>query len=433
MSKSGNNNWEKDVSKAVTDIMDSIDLAGIKKNVKDTMTDLEYVIKQQTKEFGDTFQANKKQKPPHVGPTYGRPKSTDYKRNGRPYNYQQREAYGRPYPRPLQPAVQQRPVARRRPQGLIPVGRKIPGRVAGVLNIIFGSIGLATFFPIMTWMFFEGLLYGDMALLTVSMALFLPLTLASGIMLPVGIAQRVRISRFNRYLHVIGNRTFVSIEELSLGMQKRPKQVLNEVRTMIRLGMFAEGHIDRSNKNLILTHETYQAYLEAEDKARREAIEQKMSQIEKKEQEEKPKPEAVQVVERGREYIREMKAVNAQLGGSEMSQKLDRLEQVTSKIFMYVESNPHKLPEIRKFMDYYLPTTLKLMNAYKEFEGQQFEGNVLTNAKEEISQTFDTINEAFENLFDSMFEDAAMDISTDISVLETMLAQEGLTKRDFQE
>ena len=82
-------------------------------------------------------------------------------------------------------------------------------------------------------------------------------------------------------------------------------------------------------------------------------------------------------------------------------------------------------------MNYYLPTTLKLVNAYREFDEQPVQGENIRKAKQEIEDTLDTIISAFEKLFDSMFEDAAMDISTDISVLETMLAQEGLTERDF--
>ena len=96
-----------------------------------------------------------------------------------------------------------------------------------------------------------------------------------------------------------------------------------------------------------------------------------------------------------------------------------------------MERNPRQLSEINKFMEYYLPTTLKLVTAYKEFDLQPVQGENIRSAKKEIETTLDTINHAFEVLLDSLFEDAAMDIATDISVLETMLAQEGLTKRNF--
>ncbi len=83
-------------------------------------------------------------------------------------------------------------------------------------------------------------------------------------------------------------------------------------------------------------------------------------------------------------------------------------------------------------MEYYLPTTLKLLEAYKEFDRQPVQGENITTAKKEIEKTLDTINLAFENLLDDLFEDAAMDVSTDISVLNTMLAQEGLTENNLK-
>ena len=82
-------------------------------------------------------------------------------------------------------------------------------------------------------------------------------------------------------------------------------------------------------------------------------------------------------------------------------------------------------------MSYYLPTTLKLVQAYCEFDQQSVAGENVAAAKKEIEDTLDTINTAFANLLDSLFEDAVMDVSTDISVLETMLKQEGLTGSDF--
>ncbi len=83
-------------------------------------------------------------------------------------------------------------------------------------------------------------------------------------------------------------------------------------------------------------------------------------------------------------------------------------------------------------MNYYLPTTLKLVNAYKDFDKESIQGENITSAKNEIDLTLDTINQAFEKLYDSFFLNAVMDISTDISVLETLLAQEGLTQKDFK-
>jgi 5-bromo-4-chloroindolyl phosphate hydrolysis protein len=83
-------------------------------------------------------------------------------------------------------------------------------------------------------------------------------------------------------------------------------------------------------------------------------------------------------------------------------------------------------------MDYYLPTTLKLVSVYRDLDAEPIQGANIMATKKEIEETLDTISHAFENLLDSFYEDTAMDVSTDISVLNTMLAQEGLTQRDFK-
>ena len=131
--------------------------------------------------------------------------------------------------------------------------------------------------------------------------------------------------------------------------------------------------------------------------------------------------------------MRQIRETNDAIPAEDVSEKLDRLELVIDRIFYHVEKHPDQLPEIRKFMDYYLPTTLKLLKAYQEFDSQPVQGENIKTAKQEIRNTLDTINIAFENLLDSLFEDAAMDVSTDISVLQTMLKQEGLTGSEFEQ
>lgn len=133
----------------------------------------------------------------------------------------------------------------------------------------------------------------------------------------------------------------------------------------------------------------------------------------------------------GDEYIRRIRAINDSIPGGEISGKLCRLEEVCKRIFGHVESNPEKLGDIRKFMSYYLPTTLKLVEAYHGFYYEPVQGENIVAARQEIEETLDDINAAFEKLLDKLFQEDAMDISADISVLSTMLAQEGLLEDEF--
>ena len=102
------------------------------------------------------------------------------------------------------------------------------------------------------------------------------------------------------------------------------------------------------------------------------------------------------------------------------------------KIFDRVKEDPDSLEDIQKLMDYYLPTTVKLLEAYQQLDNQPVQGENIRSSKLEIEKTLDTLNIAFEKLLDSLFEDVAWDVSSDISVLHTMLAQEGLTGNDFK-
>ena len=97
-------------------------------------------------------------------------------------------------------------------------------------------------------------------------------------------------------------------------------------------------------------------------------------------------------------------------------------------IFRTVADQPQKAPQIRRFMDYYLPTTRKLLNAYVELNEEPEVGENIPKTKREIEEAMDTINEAFEKLLDDLFQDVAWDISTDISVMKTMMEQDGLTE-----
>jgi 5-bromo-4-chloroindolyl phosphate hydrolysis protein len=210
---------------------------------------------------------------------------------------------------------------------------------------------------------------------------------------------------------------------------------------MIDIGMFPEGHIDDKKTCFMLNNESYQQYLklqenmrmkamEEQEKNKEESLRQEKTQEDKYNKKDTLKPEIRKAINEGRQYVHKIRNANIEIPGEEISRKLDRLEEVTGKIFDYVETHPEKFPEIKKFTEYFLPTTLKLLDAYREFDYQPVGGENIINAKKEIEETMDTINHAFENLLDGLFEDAAMDISTDISVMETMFAQEGLAKKN---
>lgn len=317
-----------------------------------------------------------------------------------------------------------------------PVFGRVKGAVAGILGTVFGGIGTFAFgIAEISIAASAAAGYIDTAATLVGMSILAPFLLGSMAALAAGIRINGRSRRFKRYLFRIGQASFITMEELSASTGKSLSFVRKDVRKMIEDGMFPHGHIDPEEKYLILNDETYRIYQAS-----------RIQQMEMKRQEEKKEADRVaqkqkkekddklsKVMETGEEYARQIKEANRVLEEKEISLKLTRLEMVIRKIFQCVDLNPEKLPEIEKFTEYYLPTTLKLVNTYRDFEKEPIQGDNIKKAKEEISQTLNTIIQAFENLLDSMYEDVAMDISTDISVLETMLKQEGLTDSEFEQ
>ena len=138
-------------------------------------------------------------------------------------------------------------------------------------------------------------------------------------------------------------------------------------------------------------------------------------------------PELDKMIEDGKKAIAEMKRLDDNIADPTISAQIVRLQQLAGKIFAQVEQNPEKLPQIRKFMNYYLPTTLKILNAYDRMGEQGVAGENITSTMEKVEGMMDTIIKAFEKQLDNLFGAEAMDISTDMVVLENMMAREGLT------
>ena len=138
--------------------------------------------------------------------------------------------------------------------------------------------------------------------------------------------------------------------------------------------------------------------------------------------------ETAQTKDQYQKILDELRRVNDAIPDEEMSDKISRLEAVSAKIFEQAKTDPEKLPRMRKFMDYYLPTSLKLLQAYAELDSQGVEGENITESKRRIEQTMDTLVHAFETQLDQLFAADAMDISADIDVMQNMLRADGLTE-----
>ena len=308
------------------------------------------------------------------------------------------------------------------------------GSVSNVLLKVFGGIatGLtgafalimmlaiimdATLFPLL--LFSLGLLAGSIG------------------MILVGVKQKKRLDKAEYYLKLAGNNHYINVSDIAQFTNESKKKVLAELRQFIRQGFYPEGHLDSKGTCLMLDNKIYSEYLEIEKQRRiqaKEAREAKRSEQESiPEQSAVVKTELEQLIAEGQVYIDQLRIMNDHIQGEEISAKLFRLESLLKQIYARLEEHPEQLPQLKKFLEYYLPTTLKLVAAYEEFDAMSEQGPNIVEAKAEIEKTMDTINDAFAELLNRLYRDTAFDVTTDAQVLQTMLAQEGLTGgNDFQ-
>lgn len=158
----------------------------------------------------------------------------------------------------------------------------------------------------------------------------------------------------------------------------------------------------------------------------------KPKEPEKPQEEAKPSrtgnPEVDKIIDEGNGYLRKLRAANDAIPDEALSEDIDRMERASADIFAYIADHPGKAPQIRKFMSYYLPTTLKLLGSYERLSRQSVKGENITSTMFNIAGMMHTVADAFEKQLDSLFTDEAMDISADITVFESMLEQEGFVE-----
>lgn len=251
--------------------------------------------------------------------------------------------------------------------------------------------------------------------------------IGGGVLLGSGVGNLNRVTRFKSYRRTLGQKTYCSIEKLAKATGKSPKFVRKDLTKIIDSGLLPEGHLDNEGTMLITSHATYhyfeQSRLQLEQQKKQEQLRQSSHHT----------PQVQEVLDKGDAFLKQIRHCNDLIPGEEISRKIYRMETIVERIFQRADAKPEIIPDLKKLMDYYLPMTVKLLNAYADMDSQPVQGQTILASKREIEETLDTLNLAFEKLLDDLFEDTAMDVSSDISVLNTLLAQEGLTEDDFSQ
>ena len=137
-------------------------------------------------------------------------------------------------------------------------------------------------------------------------------------------------------------------------------------------------------------------------------------------------PEIDALLKERERAVSEMRRLNDSIQDETISAQIDHLEEITGKIIDHVAAQPKKLPQIRRFLNYYLPTTLKILNAYDRMDAAGISGSNIDTTKQKVESMLTTIVQAFDGQLDDLFREERLDISSDNTVMENLLAEEGL-------
>ena len=247
----------------------------------------------------------------------------------------------------------------------------------------------------------------------------LAVTAAGGALLGSGVSIDRSLKRYNKYLAVVGNYEAMAVEQLSRTLGYPRDRVEKDLQKMIDKGYFG----DEAYLNMELGYLFRSGQADAE-------LKQKRRQEQAQEAAAAPPPKETEEGYSG--ILRRIRRANDAIADEALSAKIDRLETITAKIFRAVEEDPKKRDRIDTFMNYYLPTTQKLLDSYAEFEAAGVEGENLRQAKARIESTMDLIIKGFEHQLDELYKADALDVDSDIRVMETMLERDTASvEKDF--
>ncbi len=289
-------------------------------------------------------------------------------------------------------------------------------RIMKIIGAVLGILG--TFFLLRELDFTLGYAIEYHEWMYLLRQIFYPMgMMAGGVSLLLGSgAMKRRQRRFATYLRTVGQKQAVPLDYLARAADVSRRRVEKDVNAMLEKGLWGdEAYIDLGSGMLFKSQAAATAYFDADRRAKAE--------------EEQP-AQAVPAPEGYAAILAQIRELNDRIADEALSAKLDRMEQVAGRIFKVIEEDEDKRASASTFLNYYLPTTLKLLENYANFEEAGVSGENLSQAKAKIEKTMDSIVAGFEHQLDELYRTDAMDIDSDIRVMETMLRRDTASVAD---
>ena len=218
-----------------------------------------------------------------------------------------------------------------------------------------------------------------------------------------------RAKKFKKYLARMEQKPLIPLRPIAESLPASMDEVCDTIQQMIDDGLFGDrAYIDISTETLVIDASV----------AKPEPVERKVSEEKREEKLDFTAEDQI---------LRQIRSANDRIPGEEISRKIDRIEEITRHILTYLNKHPERAGELHTFLDYYLPTTLKMLNTYAELDAQRSGGENVAATKARIEGILDKVVEGFELQLDKLFEGDMLDITSDIDVMEKMLQRDGLS------
>ena len=228
--------------------------------------------------------------------------------------------------------------------------------------------------------------------------------------------------RYDNYQNVLRYKSMEIVDDLATMIEVDRKVVENDLNKAIKNKLIPQGHFGKKNVIFMVSDSVFNEY------SKRRAVYDRYFNklIEERNRMKKRTPETEDLLQQGQEYVEKIRDSNDIIKDKEISKKLDRMERVVATIFHEVDVNPAQANKLGVFMNYYLPTTEKLLESYIDLDEKTIGKASTEKTKLEISRALDSINEAFEGLLGRFYQEQERDVTSEIYAMEVIMKQEGL-------
>ena len=300
-----------------------------------------------------------------------------------------------------------------------------PGLQRHIIMLVLCLLFIPIFIKII-FLGFGTLIYSDEMKTLALLFIFAPIVfICINLLIIIGLIKNICFyKRYDKYFTNLKYHSIEIIYDLSTYSKVEEKAILKDLNTAVKYSLIPQGHFGCDNIIFITSDNMYDKYKEkqaAYDIYYKKQLEDRKRLSERTE-------EIQKILDIGQEYISKIHDSNVIIKDKIITRKLYKMESVVKMIFNEVDINPDQADKLGMFLNYYLPTTEKILESYIDLDEKYVKGKALKSAQKEIGSSLDTINEAFQNILNKFYEEKEVNVVTTISSMEIMMKNEGLAK-----